>query len=229
MSQRATRVGVGRNGSRRTNVCEALRQVSADLRPKLRSSILIKPNFLSSTKQWVATHPDAVRGVLDFVIEQGLHLEQVIIVEGAHAQELGKAYRNFGFATLEREYEFPIQWLDLHCETAWEETPVCLADGTMTTIRTPKTVLEHPCTISLAVAKTHDAAIVTLSVKNMIQGCLHQEDRIKLHGYHSHSERPATGSAGHPGQLDVRKPASEAGYRRDRRHGGRSRQRTGGR
>jgi uncharacterized protein (DUF362 family) len=180
---------VGKKGSRRANVYEALRQVGTDLRPKLGPSILIKPNFLSSTKQWVATHPDAVRGVLDFVVEQGIRPEQVIIAEGAHGQKSGEAYRNYGFTALEKEYDFPIRWLDLHAETAWEETPVCLADGTMTTVRMPKTVLDHPCTISLAVAKTHDAGIVTLSVKNMIQGCVHREDRIKVHGCHSHSER----------------------------------------
>ena len=189
MSQRTARVGVGKEGSRRANVREALRQVSADLRPKLRSSILIKPNFLSSTKQWVATHPDAVRGVLDFVTEQGFSPEQVIIAEGAHDQELSVAYRNFGFAALKQEYEFPIQWLDLHDETAWETTPVWLADGTTTPVRIPKAVLDHPCTISLAVAKTHDATIATLAIKNMIQGCVHREDRIKVHGYHSHPER----------------------------------------
>ena len=229
MSQRTARVGVGRQGSRRANVREALRQVSADLRPKLRSSILIKPNFLSSIKQWVATHPDAVRGVLDFVVEEGFSPEQVIIAEGAHAQELGVAYRNFGFAALEQEYEFPIQWLDLHAETAWETTPVWLADGTTTPVRMPRAVLDHPCTISLAVAKTHDAAIVTLSVKNMIQGCLHQEDRIKTHGYHSHSERTL------PREAQVIQANLTSVSRRLRPNiavidgtGGRSRQRAGG-
>jgi uncharacterized protein (DUF362 family) len=41
----------------------------------------------------------------------------------------------------------------------------------------------------VAVAKTHDASVVTLAVKNLIMGSLHAEDRIKVHGYLSHKER----------------------------------------
>lgn len=53
----------------------------------------------------------------------------------------------------------------------------------------PKTVLDCPCTLSVAIAKTHDAGVVTLAMKNMIMGTIHKEDRIKMHGYHSHADR----------------------------------------
>jgi uncharacterized protein (DUF362 family) len=166
-----------------------MQRVSADLLPKLGPCILIKPNFLRGTNQLVTTHPDAVRGVLDYVVAQGICPAQVLIAEGAHAQQSGEAYRNYGYPALEREYDFPIRWVDLHLESAWESTEVRLTDGTVTTVQMPKMVLDHPCTISMAVAKTHDAAIVTLAVKNMIQGCVRQGDRIKLHGCLSHLER----------------------------------------
>ena len=189
MPDKKARVGIGKEGSRRTNVAAAMRNAGQTLREKLGPEILVKPNFLSSKNQLIATHPDAVRGVLDFVLECGIQPSEVLIAEGAHAQETGEAYRGYGFTALEQEYDFPIRWLDLLLETDWQETEVRLADDTVDTVRMPKRVLQHPCTISLAIAKTHDAAVVTLALKNMIMGCLHGQDRIKIHGYHSHRER----------------------------------------
>ena len=53
----------------------------------------------------------------------------------------------------------------------------------------PMTVLECQCTISVAVAKTHDCCVVTLAQKNMIMGTVKKEDRIKLHGFSGHDHR----------------------------------------
>jgi uncharacterized protein (DUF362 family) len=53
----------------------------------------------------------------------------------------------------------------------------------------PKTVLDCPCTISVAIAKTHDVCVVTLALKNMIMGTIHKPDRVKMHGFKSHAER----------------------------------------
>jgi uncharacterized protein (DUF362 family) len=53
----------------------------------------------------------------------------------------------------------------------------------------PKTVLDCPCTISVAIAKTHDVCCVTLALKNMIMGTIRREDRVKMHGYPKHKTR----------------------------------------
>jgi uncharacterized protein (DUF362 family) len=53
----------------------------------------------------------------------------------------------------------------------------------------PKIVLDAPCKISVAVAKTHDVCVVTLALKNMIMGTLYKPDRVKMHGFQSHAER----------------------------------------
>ena len=53
----------------------------------------------------------------------------------------------------------------------------------------PKIVLDCPCKISIAVAKTHDVCVVTLAQKNMIMGTLHRDDRIWMHGFPSHADR----------------------------------------
>ena len=115
--------------------------------------------------------------------------KEVIIAEGANEKFSGEAFQVFGYEALQAEYDLPIRLVDLHQETEWVETTVFLAERNEDTVRMPKIVLDCPCTISVAIAKTHDAGVVTLAMKNMIMGTLHKDDRIKMHGYHSHADR----------------------------------------
>ena len=87
------------------------------------------------------------------------------------------------------EYDIPIRLIDLNQETEWEQTPIILDDRSEYIVHMPKTVLDCPCTISMAVAKTHDVCVVTLAQKNMIMGTIRKEDRVKMHGFPSHKER----------------------------------------
>lgn len=185
----SARVGLARGADRRRNVFHAMELVRADLEAKLRPQVLIKPNLFSSRNQLTSSHVDAVRGALDFLTSSATPPQEVIIAEGANEKYSGEAYDNYGYRDLARQYPFPIRYVDLHQETAWEEATIILADQTETTVRMPKLVLDCPCTLSLAVAKTHDGCVVTLALKNLIMGTLHKDDRVKMHGFRSHPER----------------------------------------
>ena len=185
----ATKVGLAKTGRRRSNVFQALDNIRTDLTPKVREQVLLKPNFLSSTNQLASSHVDAMRGALDFLLSTPQPPKEVIIAEGANEKFSGEAFQIFGYEALQAEYDVPIRLVDLHQETEWVETKVFLSGRDGETVRMPKTVLDCPCTISVAIAKTHDAGVVTLAMKNMIMGTLHKEDRIKMHGYHSHADR----------------------------------------
>jgi uncharacterized protein (DUF362 family) len=163
--------------------------VRDDVTPKLREQVMLKPNFLSSQNQLASTHPDAIRGVIDFLLTAPELPKEIIIAEGGNENFSGEAFQNFGYAAFIDEYPIPIRFVDLHQETQWQETLVVLADRSEVPVRMPKTVLDCPCTISVAVAKTHDVEVVTLALKNMIMGSLHKQDRVKMHGYYSHAER----------------------------------------
>ncbi len=189
MATNATKVGLAKTGRRRANVYEALNNIREDITPKVREQVLLKPNFLSSTNQLASSHVDVMRGALDFLLSTPQPPEEVIIAEGANESFSGEAFQIFGYEALQAEYDVPIRLVDLHQETEWEETKVFLSGREEDTVRMPKTVLDCPCTISVAIAKTHDAGVVTLAMKNMIMGTLHKEDRIKMHGYHSHGDR----------------------------------------
>ena len=189
MTTQRTKVGLARTDNRRQNVFTALDRVRVDVIPKLREQVMLKPNFLSSHNQLASTHPDAIRGAIDFLLTAPQPPKEIIVAESGNEKFSGEAFQNFGYTALVDEYPIPIRLVDLHQETHWQETLVVLADRSEVPVRMPKTVLDCPCTISIAVAKTHDVDVVTLALKNMIMGTLHKQDRIKMHGYYSHAER----------------------------------------
>ena len=183
------RVGLARGGDRRENVYQSLELVREDIEAKVADQVLLKPNFLSNKNQLASTHPDAIRGVIDFLLSTSTPPKQIIVAEGGNEDFSGETFANFGYPALQNEYSVPIRLVDINVEKEWEETTIYMAGGVETIVRMPKIVLECPCTISVAVAKTHDVCVVTLAQKNMIMGTLHKDDRIKMHGYPSHAER----------------------------------------
>ena len=183
------RVGLVHGNDRRRSIYRALELVRHDIVAKLRPQLLIKPNFLSSTNQLACSHVDGVRGILDFLKTVPNPPTEIIIAEGANEKYSGEALENFGYHTLLEESPIPIRLVDLHQETEWVETTIVLANQEETTVRMPKIILDIPCKLSLAVAKTHDACVVTLALKNLIMGTIHKKDRVKMHGYVTHAER----------------------------------------
>lgn len=189
MQKEKARVGVAHEGDRRRNVYHALDLVREDTIPRLRQQVMLKPNFLTSKNQLASSHVDAIRGVIDFLLTVPNPPEEIIIAEGGNEDYSGQAFDNFGYHSLRDEFPIPVHLVDLNQETEWVETSIILADYRKTTVRMPKTVLDCPCKISVAIAKTHDVCVVTLALKNMIMGTLHKQDRVKMHGFHSHTER----------------------------------------
>jgi uncharacterized protein (DUF362 family) len=129
---------------------------------------LIKPNFVSTEHQLASTHREAARAVLDFLRK---HSEDpVIIAEGAAFHDTFDGFRNFGFNDLVDRYN-DIDLRDLNRD---EYETFTLYDKALNPIafRIAKTVLESDHRISLSIPKTHDTAIVTLSLKNMAVGSL---------------------------------------------------------
>jgi uncharacterized protein (DUF362 family) len=189
MEHAKSRVGLAKGTDRRTNIYAAMDLVRADVEAKVREQVLLKPNFLSSENQLASTHADAMRGAIDFLLSVPSPPDEIIIAEGGNEQYSGEAFQNFGYHDLVREYDLPIRLIDLNSETEWEETTIFTATREERVVRMPKTVLDCPCTISVAVAKTHDVCVVTLAQKNMIMGTLQKEDRIWMHGFPSHPDR----------------------------------------
>jgi uncharacterized protein (DUF362 family) len=178
-----------RGDDRRRSVYHALELVRHDIVAKLKPQLLIKPNFLSCTNQLASSHVDAVRGILDFLLTVPTPPQEIVIAEGANETYSGEALKNFGYHVLLEESPIPIRLVDLHQERAWQEVTIVLANNAETTVRIPQLLLEIPCKLSLAIAKTHDVCVVTLALKNLIMGSIYKPDRVKMHGFRSHAER----------------------------------------
>ena len=183
------KVSLARRGTRRDNIFGAMDLVRADLVPKIREQVMLKPNFLSNTNQLASSHADAMRGAIDFLLSCPTPPSEILIAEGGNEDHSGQSFENFAYQALVDEYDVEIRLIDLHQETEWETIPIYLADRSEYLVHMPKTVLDCPCTISMAIAKTHDVCCVTLALKNMIMGTIRKEDRVKMHGYPSHKER----------------------------------------
>lgn len=137
---------------------------------------IIKPNFVSTKVQLAATHRDAAKAVIDHIRTESGH--PVIIAEGAASSDTFEGYEHFGFATLAQRYE-DVQLLDLN--TDLYET-VALYDEELKPqpFRIARTMMESDHRISLAIPKTHDAAVATLSLKNMVVGSLIRDTGFNL-------------------------------------------------
>lgn len=184
----SARVALIRSRDRRRATYQALDSVRSEVEPKLAAEVLVKPNFLSDSIQLASSHVDSVRGVMDFLMSAARPPRRVLVAEGS-AGSTQRAFAAFGYLDLQAEYDVEMDFQDLHAETRWDETTIFTAGEQPATVRMPRTVTAAPCTISLARAKTHDVCVVTLALKNMIMGTLHQEDRVLMHGFPSHADR----------------------------------------
>jgi uncharacterized protein (DUF362 family) len=151
--------------------------VEADLRPKIRGRVLIKPNFVCTSRKPAATHVDAVRAVLDFVVQA--NPKEIVVAEGAGPGNTAQGWHNFGYDKLPDEY--PVRLVDLNGLGDWQT--IRLLDGRQNLVeaRINTFAVEADCRISVAIPKTHDTSICTLSLKNMM-GALALTDRGKMHG-----------------------------------------------
>ena len=169
--ERRSTVAITQGEDRRKNVYNALMAVDKDLQPKLklRKYVVIKPNFANTSIQLAASHADAMRGILDYLSER--FTGPVVIAEAATGNT-EQGYENFKYTALPGEYkQKQLQLIDLSAEAKFERITVLDADLHIVPLRLAARLLDPEAfVISSAMMKTHDTAIATLSIKNMVLG-----------------------------------------------------------
>jgi uncharacterized protein (DUF362 family) len=152
----------------RDNIYKALKHIEDDVLGSIgNKKILVKPNFVSTNRELCATHVDAVRGILDFLTP---HFKQQITIGESTASRAGtrEGYANYGYLPLEKEYN--VKLIDLN-EQPWVYRYVFGKGHKPMPIRIISTFLDPDTyVISAAKMKTHDRAVTTLSLKNVLLG-----------------------------------------------------------
>ncbi|MDP2998584.1 MAG: DUF362 domain-containing protein [Bryobacterales bacterium] len=161
-------VALIKGNDRRENIFKSLKLIENQVFGAIgNKQILIKPNFVQTSKQLAATHADAIRGILEFLRPH--YKREILIGEAAAGKEGTLAgYKNYGYPALEKEYKVKLVDLNLGgCQYRYtigeKNAPVPIR--ICSPFLDPKLYI-----ISAAVMKTHGFASVTLTLKNMLLG-----------------------------------------------------------
>lgn len=163
------RVSLVKGNDRREIVFQSLKNIEDDVLASIgdKKKILVKPNFVSTSRELAATPVDAIRGILDFLRP---HFKGQITVGESAPNRNGtfEGFRNFDYLPLEKEYGVTLA--DLNAQpfvyryvfgSGHKPIPIRI----ISTFLDPETYI-----ISAAKMKTHDRAVTTLSLKNILLG-----------------------------------------------------------
>jgi uncharacterized protein (DUF362 family) len=161
------KVGLVQGPNRRENLHAVLETISDEIDFSRTKKLLIKPNLVSRERSLANTHPDALRALLDFIYAR--FDGEVVIAEGAALCNTHESFARFGYRELSREY--PVKLVDLNAgETV--SLQVYNLFRRPAKVRLARAVVESDYRISIGPPKTHNTALVTLSIKNMVLGSL---------------------------------------------------------
>lgn len=179
-------VALVKGSDRKTNMYDALKLIEDDIKKSIgNKQVVIKPNFTRVKKEdWLAsTHVDNVYAILEFL--KPFYEKKVIIAEGAGgAQPIEVPVENFGYRKLNENYN--VEFYDLSKDTY---STVNLLDSNIQPmpISTSNLLLDpNTYLISSAVMKTHNLAVLTLGLKNIVLAAPmnfgeRSNERSKLH------------------------------------------------
>jgi uncharacterized protein (DUF362 family) len=130
--------------------------------------VVLKPNNVSTEIPLCATHVDTLEGILEF-LKSIRKLDNVIVAESAANGPTFDGFKNYGYFSLANRY--PVKFVDLDKEGSEILYAFDEKDFKPHPVRFSRVILSPDSYIvSVARMKTHNLAIVTLSLKNIVLG-----------------------------------------------------------
>jgi uncharacterized protein (DUF362 family) len=130
--------------------------------------IVLKPNMVSIDVPLSATHADTLEGVMEFFKSIG-KINNLIIAESAGSGATFAGYSNFGYQRPADKYS--VKLVDLDQEGYEVRYVIDETDFRPHPVRMSKIILSPDSyVVSVTRMKTHDRAVVTLSLKNIVFG-----------------------------------------------------------
>ncbi len=167
-SRSSSRVSFLTGTDRREMVYQALKPFEKEIKKGIRDKqVIIKTNFVYNGSPLCATHPDAVRGLLDFL--KPMYKKRIIVAEST-ASPLGtkKLFEEYGYLPLLKEYK--VRFVELNEQSTstirilgkrLQPKPIEVID----TFLDPDNYI-----FSITRLKAHNVVVVTLGLKNMVMG-----------------------------------------------------------
>lgn len=133
----------------------------------LKEKVVMKPNVTvpADIDSGIITHPDFLAGMIDYFLEQGLSGDKIMVAEGGGSDKMDKYYEQGGYIPMAEKRGIKLVNLN------WDESiPVELPEGVMLKkIGIAKTVKnDDTFFINVPKYKTHNLAVTTLSMKNLM-------------------------------------------------------------
>jgi uncharacterized protein (DUF362 family) len=162
-------VSLVQGDSRRKNIHDALVAIDDQIQPVLKTKkyVILKPNCVS-TRPMGTTNPEALMGILDYLAPR--FKGPVVIAESSYST--GAKFESLGYQKIIDEHsDRQISLLDLNVEAKYELITVFDYSMRVIPVRLAARLMDPDAyTICCAVMKTHNAALATLTVKNMVLG-----------------------------------------------------------
>ncbi len=172
-----TKVALVKGEERPKNIRRALELIKGEIKINGRRPV-IKINMVSTYTPLSATHPEAVRAVVEFLKDMGE--KNIAIAEGATLGTTTRGFREYGYYDLAKEYG--LELIDLNDSPSWKVAYVIHPDLKPHPVKIAREMLDpQNYIISLTRLKTHLQVGVTLTAKNVIMGSLLIMDKNRLH------------------------------------------------
>lgn len=179
------------NGDNRTdNIFRALKSLETEIAQAIGNRrVVIKPNLVSTNNQLAATHVDALTGILEFLQSIG-KLDNAIIAESSAGRTV-QGFQNFGYTKLEDKYK--VKLVDLDQEGFETIMAFSQTDAKPHPVRVSSILTNQADNfiISACMLKTHNFAVATMSIKNIVLGA-----PLKLPGNNARGGRGGSGFGG---------------------------------
>jgi uncharacterized protein (DUF362 family) len=172
--------------SRAENVFKALKLIEPQVRLGIarKKRVLLKPNLVVVNNQLSATHVECLEGILEFL--KPIVKDEIIIGDSPAGGQAAEAFDNYKYHELAKRYKVRFMNFD---ETPTEIRHVSDHRFQPHAIRVVKPLLDADTyVISAAVMKTHDRAICTLSLKNIVVGAAIKGKGLNGTGKGSHDK-----------------------------------------
>jgi uncharacterized protein (DUF362 family) len=194
------RVALTTGDNRADLVFRALQPFSKEIAQAIGNRrVVLKPNNVQIDIPLCATHVDTLEGILEFLKSIG-KLGNVIIAESAAAGPTFDGFKNYGYFSLVNKY--PVKLVDLDQEPFDILYVFDEKDFRPHPMRMSHVLLDPDSfVVSVARMKTHDRAVATLSLKNIVFGA-----PIKDQGFTFNAKRK-------PGSKSDKSIAHGSGFR----------------